>query len=67
MINLLLDDYCQDCPGLDVGVEKTEYCYGYDNAYRNTDIFCKNRELCAAIKKHLENKEAIDKLKGSTI
>lgn len=53
-INLCVQDYCQNCPDFEVEVEQISTCSEYDDPYTiDTNIYCKNRNKCARLLKHI--------------
>ena len=53
MINLKIEDYCQECPDFEAEVEKITFS---DLPVKNdTLIRCKNRIRCLFLYKHLES------------
>ena len=51
MINLRIDDYCEDCPCFVVAVNKF-----YADERTCTDIYCENSATCKIICNHLKRK-----------
>lgn len=71
MINLLIDEYCENCPDFEPEVDKTELyndmgdvIHGMGDAIHNTEISCAHRERCRSIKDYLEATVTVDKAKG---
>lgn len=63
MIEIKVEDYCQNCPEFDPGVEaETLYFDGYDTE-RLTTVFCVHRRRCEAIAKSLK-KHLLAEMKG---
>lgn len=51
MIELKINDYCQDCPEFDADID--EY-FRMDGGAKHTLISCKHEKKCLSIKTHLE-------------
>lgn len=55
MIELNVKDYCQECDRFEPDVYKNGLLAGELRYSYRTVISCKNRAICAAIQKHLED------------
>lgn len=56
MIDLDFQDYCEDCPRLEVDQQTEHFCAYHDEVCGNHVLFCKNRDLCARLYKRLKEK-----------
>lgn len=66
MIELKVEEYCQNCPYFEPEVEKGIPLLGRNEEYigqHDTTISCSNRYLCAVVERHYKDKEW-DKNKG---
>lgn len=53
MIELNIQDYCQDCPMFNA---RTDKVYANSKVF-NTYITCENKDICKRIKTYLEEKQ----------
>ena len=60
MINLLVKDYCYDCPEFEADVEKETFvtndlcCYDTEKTVTNTNIGCEHAVRCAGMVEYLK-------------
>lgn len=57
MIELEVEEYCDDCPEFDAHIEKAVLFDGYSKEYCNTNITCEHKDKCKRLKDMIE-KEA---------
>lgn len=57
MINLRVEDYCQDCPDFNPVAETIKFFAGIEMTKCETDVHCKYRDRCAAVAKWMKKKE----------
>ena len=61
MIEARIEEYCHDCPDFEVDVRSIVRRYDDDTIAKcNHIIYCKHRNKCEAIKKHLEKENKND-------
>lgn len=57
MINLHVEDYCQDCPDFKPVAEKIKFFTDIEVTKCETDVYCKYWYRCAAVAKWMKKKE----------
>lgn len=56
MIELCVEDYCQNCPDFRANVEQTDWTIFSDSVKYDTKIYCKNRDRCRVMAAYLSGK-----------
>lgn len=60
MILLEVDKYCQTCPEFEADIEtNTTHDFFGNVIVGDTKIYCKNRDICHNIRKHLEEQKNV--------
>lgn len=65
MINLIVENYCHNCPGFEPDVKKYEYESGSGDEINTTDIYCKHKVRCTFMVMYLEDR--INRKKGERL
>lgn len=62
MIQLELEDYCQECPDFEAEIRKIKYESSFGYEVCDTTVCCENAVRCAVIKKYIKrmNKQKED-------
>lgn len=57
MIDLQVEDYCQNCPDFEVELEKLSLINGFGEEICHHTVRCKHAKRCEHIKEYLEGQK----------